>query len=1317
MYRSKSVQYGRRTVSSLPLDSSTRPISYDSAKTDSSTNTAHLLTTTVLANNIHCASCVAYIREVLRDLGPSIRNVDISILSHQVKIRHDENLSATVICQSLNDAAFEIYDATTTDSAGAKISQINFGEGSDGWLKQAVGYWRRSQQRTLSSSWPPAQDKRRRHMQNCDACRKQESTVQQDDDRPSSENIGREKETTGSGSLALLASTSKEDTESGARRIRQGQPRPYDALPSLPEHNIKSFSTSHDRTGDVILDVDASVQPSVLDQKAGGGIDNSGVLKAVEEYKVLLSISGMTCASCSGTITHSLEDLEFVNSVNVTLLTNSAVVTFTGPKEKADLIVDKITDLGYDASIENCWPKNAPLAQTASHSNARKWRAVLSIGGMTCASCTGSVSRGLEELQFVESVAIDLLTNSGTVIFTGKEHLDEIVEKVEDLGYECTVQECVPDIERSGEAQVDQSRSVRLSITGMFCEHCPQKIIGAVKTSFSGQVVVEKNPTLRDPVIEVTYIPQPPYLSIRHIIATISDISDAFQVTVNHPITLEQRSRAMQLHERRRLLFRLLLSFIVAIPTFLIGVVWMSLVPSTNPTRAFFEQPAWAGNVVRSDWALFILATPVMFFAADVFHVRALKEIRALWRRSSKVPILRRFYRFGSMNLLISAGTSVAYFASLALLIVDATSTITRSGNGSTYFDSVVFLTFFILIGRFLEAYSKAKTGDAVAMLGKLRPSQALLVNPSALNADATLDSQETIKQQSSTSGSEKVDVDLLETGDTVLITHGLSPPADGLVVIGSSQFDESSLTGESRPVVKSVGDKVFAGSINTGKPVTMKITGVNGTSMLDQIVSAVREGQTKRAPVERVADILTGYFVPVITLLAILTFVLWFSLGQSGVLPGDYLDTNQGGWAFWSLEFAIAVFVVACPCGIGLAAPTAMFVGSGLAAKFGILVRGGGEAFQEASNLDVVVFDKTGTLTEGGSLKVTDHDMLVSDDKESIAWAVAKALEESSGHPIARAIVDFCQGKDRSSTQTMDIEEVPGRGIRGRFTFQSHAIEASLEAAIGNESFIASLGVDTNNYFSHANVSKWKTEGKSVALLAMRDVREPESKFTLAAQFATTDPLRPEAPQVIRNLQEAGLSVYMLSGDNPTTATSVGQNIGIPTSNIIAGVLPTEKADKIRWLQANAPKRHSVKKNPKHDERRNANVAFVGDGINDAPALTAATVSIAIGSGSDIALSSSSFILLTSNLNTLLTLLDLSKTVFRRIKFNFAWALVYNVCLLPIAAGVIYPASGHPRLGPVWASAAMAASSVSVVSSSLALRLRVPGLGFRAAK
>ncbi|KAI9879380.1 MAG: hypothetical protein M1830_008678 [Pleopsidium flavum] len=1318
MYRPKSVQSGPSTPPSLPLNDLSWPVSSDSAKAD---NTTYLLTTTVLVNNIHCASCVAYVKEVLRDLSSPVWNVNVSTLTHEVRTQHDTSLSAAVICRSLNDAAFEIYDAITTDPTGSKISEIGFGEGKDGWLEQAAGYWRRSYLASSSSSNPEPElgEKRKRHIENCEACQREEADALEKGLRLRP-GTSKGKKPTG---LPLRPSKDRKDETTSIGIIPREQSWSHETLPALSQEKILSTPPETSRHTEAGLGKESMNQSFVVIHKPGEDVSDLSLREAAEEWSVVLSTGGMTCASCTGAITHGLEDLDFVTSVNVTLLTNSATVTFIGSKANADLIVEKIEDLGYDASVEQCYLNRRPEARTApkeGQHKAQRLKATLSIGGMTCASCTGSVTRGLEELQYVENVAIDLLSNSGTVIFTGREHLDAIVEKVEDLGYDCTVQECIfaqKDPDEDEDAHAEQGRTVMLSIEGMFCEHCPPRITDAVNKSFPDQIMVEKRPTLKDPIMEVTYTPQLPYLTVRHIIATIRDTNDAFKVTIYHPPTIEQRSRAMQLHERRRLLLRLLLSFIVAIPTFLIGVVWMSLVPSTNSVRAFFDRHVWAGNVTRSDWGLFILATPVFFFAADVFHIRALKEIRALWRRSSRVPVLRRFYRFGSMNLLISAGTSVAYFASLAVIILDATTMTRMSGSSATYFDSVVFLTFFILIGRFLEAYSKAKTGDAVAMLGQLRPSQALLVNPSSVSRDASQDSQETIEQPSANTGPEKVDVDLLEAGDTVLIPHGVSPPADGMVVVGSSQFDESSLTGESRPITKIVGDKVFAGSINTGKPITVKITGINGTSMLDQIVSVVREGHTRRAPVERVADILTGYFVPVITLLAILTFIVWLSLGQSGVLPTGYLDANQGGWIFWSLEFAIAVFVVACPCGIGLAAPTAMFVGSGLAAKHGILVRGGGEAFQEASNLDVIVFDKTGTLTEGGSLKVTDHDMLASEEKEKIAWTLAKSLEESSGHPIAKAIVEFCETKDHYPIQNADIEEVPGYGLRGQVILKSTRQGEGFEAAIGNETFMTSLGVDIKSYFSSANMSRWKTEGKSVALLAMRDLHNPEAPFALAAQFGTTDPVRPEAQHIVRKIQEAGMSVYMLSGDNATTASSVGQAVGIPASNVIAGVLPAEKAEKIQWLQNNAPKRRSTNKASKHDGSRRANVAFVGDGINDAPALTAATVSIAIGSGSDIALSSSSFILLTSNLVSLLTLLDLSRTVFRRIKFNFAWALVYNVCLVPVAAGVIYPASGHPRLGPVWASAAMAASSVSVVLSSLALRSRVPGLGFRAAK
>ncbi|KAH8650868.1 Cu2+-exporting ATPase [Tricladium varicosporioides] len=935
---------------------------------------------------------------------------------------------------------------------------------------------------------------------------------------------------------------------------------------------------------------------------------------------------------------------------------------------------------------------------------ARKFTAALSIAGMTCAACILSINEGVQELKFLEDVSVSLLTNSATVTFAGpKENIDQITERIEDRGYGCHVEHVV-EVGGMQEGAEQTERTVMIGIAGMFCSYCPQQVVEALSLSFPGLLVIDKAPSLEDPIMTIMYHPQRGIVTIRDILTTIHGVSDQLKATIYHPPTIEERSRAMQFRERRRLLLRLLLSFVVAIPTFLISVVWMSLVPSTSRVRMFFQGKMWTGADTRAEWALFFLATPVMFFAADVFHVRAIKEVRALWGQNSKVPILRRFYRFGSMNLLMSAGTSVAYFPSIAVLALDSRKTSQSKGQVSTYFDAVVFLTMFILAGRYLEAYSKAQTGDAVTMLDKLRPTEAVLVRPNPDIGDTSEDSQPSLP----ITNVEKINIDLLEVGDIVRVLHGASPPADGVVISGNSTFDESSLTGESRPIAKNPGDQVFAGTVNTSKPISIRVTEISGASMLDQIVKVVREGQTKRAPVERVADILTGYFVPVITLIAITTFFSWFGLGQGGVLPESWRDVDTGGWAFWALQFAIAVFVGACPCGIALAAPTALFVGSGLAAQYGILVKGGGEAFQEASALDVVVFDKTGTLTEGGNPSVTNHDIIASSTEETnTIWAIAQALEESSSHPIAKAITTLCVEQNFTTVTNSTIEELPGRGLKGIFMIN----DTQYEAAIGNETFVSSLGTPIDICWAN-NTLIWKASGKSIALLALRPLSlsgEEQPAFKLAAQFATTDPLRPEASSVLSALREQGLSIWMISGDNATTAMAVGSQLGIPATNIIAGVLPSEKADKIRWLQSSALKRNG--------RTGRAIVAMVGDGINDSPALTAADAGIAIGSGSDVAISSAKFVLVSSNLYSLLTLITLSRTVFRRVKFNFGWALVYNLVLLPIAAGVIYPARGHPRLNPVWASLAMAMSSLSVICSSLVMRTGIPVVGFRAAR
>ncbi|KAI9450526.1 Cu-transporting P-type ATPase [Russula earlei] len=948
----------------------------------------------------------------------------------------------------------------------------------------------------------------------------------------------------------------------------------------------------------------------------------------------------------------------------------------------------------------------------------------ISVGGMTCVSCSSTIARLLSEQDGVTNVSVNLIGNSASLDVESKELITRAQEIIESAGYEASVVsvESVKVMPDDMEI-VQRQRTVALRIEGMFCDLCPQRVTQCLdKMSHIKRV---EPPTLQDPILHLSYEPSPPFFTLRDVVSAISlSSSPPFTVTVHKPPSLEDRTRSLQAKEKRSLLYRVVFSVVVAIPTFVIGIVFMSLVPSKNPTKMFLMEPMWVGNASRIQWSLFFLATPVMFYSAAYFHGRSLKEIRVLWKRGSRTPVWKRFLRFGSMNLLASSGVSVAYVSSIVLLALAAAtspSPINR-GDTTTYFDSVVFLTVMLLIGRYIEVYCTSRTRDAVTSLAQLKPSEALVMclaaktSPAAnfggVDEDIEMGKTDTEAEgRPSENGFrvQKVQVDLLEMGDVVRVSTGSTPPMDGVVVSSHSLFDESSVTGESKPIKKMPGDHVFLGTINIGPAVDVRIDVAEGKNMLDHIIDVVRDSRTKRAPIERLANILTGYFVPVITLLALLTWIIWASLGLCGELPRSYLDKDIGGWLAWSLEFAIAVFVVACPCGIGLAAPTALLVGVGIAAKYGILACGGGEAFQETAQLDAIIFDKTGTLTVGGQPAVTDSKDLCdgSSWRRDFVLGLAAELEASSSHPLAAAIRSYCESNNAVVHAASSVEETPGRGLKAVFK------DVGYSAIIGNEAWIVEHGASIPVEFADC-LESWKSDGKSVVFLAVRhddtSGADETRQFQVLVSFAIADPLRPDAKAVVSRLKFRNLETWMISGDNTITARAVAKKVGIPESNVIAGVLPHEKADKVRWLQENAPKKRQSKLRSSFGRRMNNRcvVAMVGDGINDAPALAAADVAIAVGSGSDVALSSASFILVSSDLGGILTLVDLSATVFRRVKLNFLWALVYNVVAVPIAAGVLYP-FGHIRLDPVWASLAMALSSISVVCSSLMLKLYKP--------
>jgi len=759
------------------------------------------------------------------------------------------------------------------------------------------------------------------------------------------------------------------------RSEMSGVPEASDAIPLTEVRSFLTEGTSSKGAKNKVELMELSGDKSddeILPHPAFVTIDS---LPLNNTWEAEVSIVGMTCSACSTAITNGVQPLPFVKSIDVSLLTNSAKVVFEG-KDHAPEIIKTIEDSGFDANLESLNQQQLP---NYGKSDRDLWKAEVAIGGMTCSACSNSITDAVNQLSFVESVTINLISNSGIIVFEGQTNIGQVTEAIEDAGFDVAIDK----LEKVGEIQEDKfrHRDVQIMIRDMYCHHCPDRVVQLLQHTYGEALEIVKQPTVKDPILRIKYIARPPGFTIRHILTTINSVDNAFATSIYHPPTIEDRSREMHARERKRILFRLALAVTAAIPAFIIGVVCMTIMMKNSSIRMFMMHPMWAGSVSRAEWALFILATPIYFFAADQFHRKAIKELKALWRPGSKTPILHRFIRFGSMNMLMSLGTSVAYFSSIAELALEATQKNAHITHGSdsamkgmtrhvdihmsgmdlhsaapemppmnmtsnsmagmehndeshNYFDSVIFLTMFLLLGRFIEAYSKAKTGDAVTALGKLRPTEAILIE----ETDVT---------------GRKLAVELLEVGDTVLVTNGASPPFDGIVVDGSAQFDESSLTGESRLVPKDPGSPVYSGTVNKTGPISVRLTSVDGASMLDQIIKVVREGQTKRAPVERAADIITAHFVPFVVSVGILTWIIWLILGLSGRLPHQWVEGQLGGWPLWSLRFAISVFVVACPCGIGLAAPTALFVGGGLAAKNGILVKGGGEAFQEASDLD----------------------------------------------------------------------------------------------------------------------------------------------------------------------------------------------------------------------------------------------------------------------------------------------------------------------------------------------------------------------------
>jgi Cu+-exporting ATPase len=648
----------------------------------------------------------------------------------------------------------------------------------------------------------------------------------------------------------------------------------------------------------------------------------------------------------------------------------------------------------------------------------------------------------------------------------------------------------------------------------------------------------------------------------------------------------------------------------------------------------------WAPAILRDFWMLLALTTPVQFWVGAQFYRGAWAAIR---------------HRTSDMNTLIAVGTSAAYVYSLAMTV--APDFFERRGiTPAVHFETAAVIVTLVLLGRLLEARARGRASEAMKRLMGLR----------AKTARAIRDGAET-----------DIPVDEVGVGDLLLVRPGERIPVDGVVRDGASAVDESMLTGESVPVAKRPGDPVIGATLNKTGAFRFEATKVGKDTVLAHIVRMVEEAQGSKAPIQRLADYVASIFVPAVMGIAVLTFVLWWSLGP----PPAFL--------FAMLNF-VAVLIVACPCALGLATPTAIMVGTGKGAEFGILVRSG-ESLETAHRVRTVVFDKTGTLTTG-SPEVTDvvtrGDLPPTigqdgapqalrarrsdtrpplEDGQAALLRLAASLERGSEHPLGEAMVRLAQKEEIELVGADEFSAVPGHGVRGRVNGQI--------VLLGNARFMSESGVETGEFAAAADALAGA--GKTPVFVAV-DGRA-------AGVIAVADTLKEGAAEAVRALRRLGVAVTMITGDNRRTAAAIAAQAGIDA--VLAEVLPERKTEEIRKLQA-----------------AGTVVAMVGDGINDAPALAQADVGIAIGTGTDVAMEASDITLVRGDLSGVIAAIELSKRTLRTIKQNLFWAFVYNVLSIPVAAGALYPFFGL-LLDPMVASAAMALSSVSVVTNSLRLR------------
>jgi Cu+-exporting ATPase len=660
--------------------------------------------------------------------------------------------------------------------------------------------------------------------------------------------------------------------------------------------------------------------------------------------------------------------------------------------------------------------------------------------------------------------------------------------------------------------------------------------------------------------------------------------------------------------ELRSMSLRFWVGAALSVPVFLLAMLPMVGVPIDQ----------WLGYTVNT-WLQLILSTPVVLWAGWPFFVRGFRSI-VTWNLN--------------MFTLISIGTGAAYSYSLfAVSFPDLLpDDLKAGGHVEVYFEAAAVIITLVLLGQVLELRARRRTGSAIRELLSLAPPTARVVR----------DANE-----------QEVSLDEVHSGDFLRVRPGEKIPVDGKLTEGNSRVDESMITGEPVPVQKQSGDEVIGGTVNQTGSFLMVAEKVGQDTMLSQIVNMVADAQRSRAPIQRVADVVSGYFVPAVVIVAIVTFIVW-----------AVLRPREPALA-WALVNAVAVLIIACPCALGLATPISIMVGVGRGAKEGVLIKDA-EVLETLEKVDTIVVDKTGTLTQGRP-KLTEC-IAVDSGSDDELLRIAASLEQQSEHPLARAVVEGAKDRSVELSAVGDFDSIPGGGVRGSV--------GGTKALIGNRKFLLDNGVSNLSTLDE-RADELRQQGRTVVYVAVVG--------TFAGLVAVSDPIKESTPEAVKTLHELGLRIIMLTGDNEKTARTVAEQLGI--DEFEGGVRPEDKRERIKSLQADG-----------------RTVAMAGDGINDAPALAEADVGIAMGTGTDVAIESAGVTLVKGDLRGIVKAVNLSRRTMRNIRQNLFFAFIYNALGVPVAAGVLYPVMGL-LLNPMIAAAAMSFSSVSVIGNALRLR------------